>query len=82
MRILLVVGDRQPPGRLAVRSDRVLHTSDGGLDAGLLADVRAHIPEDVAVTGPARAATAVAHASSGSTASPSPSTPTGRRPAT
>ncbi|HEY3240352.1 MAG TPA: pyridoxal-phosphate dependent enzyme, partial [Acidimicrobiia bacterium] len=60
MRILLMVGDDPPPGRLAVRSDRVLRAGDGGLDAGLLADVRAHIPEDVAVTGPAEAAATVA----------------------
>jgi cystathionine beta-synthase len=60
MRILLMVGDEPPPGRLAVRSDRVLHTAEGRLDAGLLADVRAHIPEDVAVTGPSEAALAVA----------------------
>jgi cystathionine beta-synthase len=60
MRILLMVGDEPPPGRLAVRSDRVLRTPEGGLDAGLLADVRAHIPEDVAVTGPSEAAVAVA----------------------
>ena len=60
MRILLMVGDESPPGRLAVRSDRVLRTAEGALDAGVLADVRAHIPEDVAVTGPSGAAAAVA----------------------
>ncbi len=60
MRILLVVGDDPPPGRLALRADRVLRTPAGALEAGLLADVRAHIPDDVAVTGPAGEAAAVA----------------------
>jgi cystathionine beta-synthase len=60
MRILLMVGDESPPGRLAVRSDHVLRTPEGALDAGVLAHVRAHIPEEVAVTGPPEAALAVA----------------------
>ena len=62
MRVLLVVGSGEPPGRLAVRADRVLYAPDGDLAPQVLADVRAHIPEDVAVTGadPAAAAAAAA----------------------
>jgi cystathionine beta-synthase len=51
MRVLVVVGDAEPPERLVVRSDRVLRTPGAELEPQLLADVRAHIPEDVAVVG-------------------------------
>jgi len=51
MRVLVVVGDAEPPERLVVRSDRVLRTPGSELEPQLLADVRAHIPEDVAVVG-------------------------------
>jgi len=51
MRVLVVVGDAEPPERLVVRSDRVLRTPGPELEPQLLADVRAHIPEDVAVVG-------------------------------
>src|SRR5687768_9299069 len=51
MRVLVVVGEGEPPERLAVRADRVLHTAGSQLEPQLLADVRAHIPEDVAVVG-------------------------------
>jgi cystathionine beta-synthase len=51
MRVLVVVGDAEPPERLVVRSDRVLRTPGPDLEPQLLADVRAHIPEDVAVVG-------------------------------
>ena len=53
MRVLVVVGDTEPPERLLVRADRVLHTPGPELEPQLLADVRAHIPEDVAVVGAA-----------------------------
>jgi len=51
MRVLVVVGGAEPPERLVVRSDRVLRTPGPELEPQLLADVRAHIPEDVAVVG-------------------------------
>jgi cystathionine beta-synthase len=51
MRVLVVVGDSEPPERLVVRADRVLHCPGPELEPQLLADVRAHIPEDVAVVG-------------------------------
>ena len=51
MRVLVVVGDIDPPDRLKVRADRVLRASGPELEPQLLADVRAHIPEDVAVVG-------------------------------
>jgi cystathionine beta-synthase len=51
MRVLVVVGETEPPERLVVRADRVLHTAGPDLEPQLLADVRAHIPEDVAVVG-------------------------------
>ena len=53
MRVLVVVGEIEPPERLVVRADRVLHTAGPELEPQLLADVRAHIPEDVAVVGAA-----------------------------
>src|SRR3954447_8287685 len=53
MRVLVVVGEVEPPERLLVRADRVLHTAGPELEPQLLADVRAHIPEDVAVVGAA-----------------------------
>src|SRR5437588_1359585 len=53
MRVLVVVGETEPPERLVVRADRVLHTPGPELEPQLLADVRAHIPEDVAVVGAA-----------------------------
>ena len=53
MRVLVVVGDTEPPERLLVRADRVLHAAGPELEPQLLADVRAHIPEDVAVVGAA-----------------------------
>src|SRR5687768_14294909 len=51
MRVLVVVGETEPPERLVVRADRVLHCAGPELEPQLLADVRAHIPEDVAVVG-------------------------------
>jgi len=51
MRLLVVVGETEPPERLVVRSDRVLRSAGPELEPQLLADVRAHIPEDVAVVG-------------------------------
>src|SRR5437899_405816 len=51
MRVLVVVGEAEPPERLVVRADRVLHSAGPELEPQLLADVRAHIPEDVAVVG-------------------------------
>src|SRR3954452_12379197 len=51
MRLLVVVGETEPPERLVVRADRVLRTAGPELEPQLLADVRAHIPEDVAVVG-------------------------------
>ena len=62
MRVLVVVGDTEPPERLVVRADRVLHTPGPELEPQLLADVRAHIPEDVAVVGAAGRAEAAAAA--------------------
>jgi cystathionine beta-synthase len=52
MRVLVVVGQVEPPERLLARADRVLHSPDAELAPGVLAEVRAHIPEDVAVIGP------------------------------
>ncbi len=51
MRVLVVVGEAEPPERLVVRADRVLRAAGPELEPQLLADVRAHIPEDVAVVG-------------------------------
>src|SRR5438270_174652 len=62
MRVLVVVGETEPPERLVVRADRVLHTPGPELEPQLLADVRAHIPEDVAVVGAAGRAEAAAAA--------------------
>jgi cystathionine beta-synthase len=56
MRVLLVVGATEPPGRLVARADRVLRAPAADLGPGVLAEVRAHIPEDVAVVGPAEEA--------------------------
>src|SRR5207253_9954651 len=57
------VGETEPPGRLVVRADRVLRSAGPELEPQLLADVRAHIPEDVAVVGaPGRAEAATAAA--------------------
>ena len=58
MRVLVVVGDGEPSTRLLARADRVLHTDEGTIGADVLADVRAHIPEDVAVIGPSDPAAA------------------------
>src|SRR5688500_6111090 len=63
MRVLVVVGETEPPERLVVRAVRVLRCAGPELEPQLLADVRAHIPEDVAVVGAAgrnEAATAAA----------------------
>lgn len=60
MRVLLVIGEVEVPERLVVRADRVLHSAGADLDPGVLADVRAHIPEDVAVVGPPDGGAAVA----------------------
>jgi cystathionine beta-synthase len=61
MRLLVVVGETEAPERLVVRADRVLHSAGPELEPQLLADVRAHIPEDVAVVGaPGRAEAATA----------------------
>jgi cystathionine beta-synthase len=62
MRVLVVVGETEPPERLVVRADRVLHTAGPELEPQLLADVRAHIPEDVAVVGAAGRSEAAAAA--------------------
>ena len=62
MRVLVVVGEVEPPERLVVRADRVLRTPGPDLEPQLLADVRAHIPEDVAVVGAAGRAEATAAA--------------------
>jgi cystathionine beta-synthase len=59
MQVLLVVGtnpDDAVPERFLVRADRVLHAPGGDLGPSVLADVRGHIPEDVAVIGPPAAA--------------------------
>jgi cystathionine beta-synthase len=56
MRVLLVVGPTDPPGRLVARADRVLRAPAADIGPGILAEVRAHIPEDVAVVGPAEEA--------------------------
>ncbi len=52
MRVLIVVGEGDPPDRLVARADRVIRSAGPVLEPGLLADVRGHIPEDVAVVGP------------------------------
>ena len=52
MRVLVVVGEVEPSARLVARADRVLRSPDADLGPGILAEVRAHIPEDVAVVGP------------------------------
>ncbi|HZI37251.1 MAG TPA: hypothetical protein VFF24_03010, partial [Acidimicrobiia bacterium] len=62
MRVLVVVGDGEPPERLVVRADRVLRSAGPELEPQLLADVRAHIPDDVAVVGAAGRAEATAAA--------------------
>ena len=62
MRVLVVVGDTEPPERLVVRADRVLHSPGPELEPQLLADVRAHIPEDVSVVGAVGRTEAVAAA--------------------
>ena len=76
MRVLVVVGETEPPERLVVRADRVLHTAGPELEPQLLADVRAHIPEDVAVVGAKIAAVGTGHtavyASGGACAVPRP----------
>ena len=41
MRVLVVVGEAEPPERLVVRADRVLHSAGPELEPQLLADVRA-----------------------------------------
>src|SRR2546423_15619507 len=63
MRIRVVVGVPAPPERLGVRPARCFPPAGPELEPQLLADVRAHIPEDVAVVGaPGRAEAATAAA--------------------
>ena len=51
MRLLVVVGNGETPPRLLVRADRVLNFRADQLGPELVAEVRARIPEDVAVVG-------------------------------
>jgi cystathionine beta-synthase len=61
MRVLVVIGEAEAPERLLVRADRVFRSPGADLSPGVLAEVRAHIPEEVAVVGPSgQAATAAA----------------------
>jgi cystathionine beta-synthase len=60
MRLLVVVGQDEAPSRLEVRADRVLHFSGDQVGPELVAEVRARIPEDVAVVGPPGPAAAAA----------------------
>src|SRR2546423_13867549 len=62
MRIRVVVGVPAPPERLGVRPARCFPPAGPELEPQLLADVRAHIPEDGAVGGAAGRSEAAAAA--------------------
>jgi cystathionine beta-synthase len=49
--LLVVVGDAQPPPRLAARARRTIHVAPGGDLITLIADLRSHIPRRVGVVG-------------------------------
>ena len=55
----MVVGDGEPPPRLRVRANRVLHTRSDPPGPDVVADLRVHIPREVGVVGSAATALAL-----------------------
>jgi len=55
----VVVGDGEPPSRLRVRANRVLHTRSDPPGPDVVADLRVHIPREVGVVGSAATALAL-----------------------
>jgi cystathionine beta-synthase len=59
--VLVVVGEGEPPERLAARARRRIDADPDAEAASLVADLRSHLPRRVGVTGDAGAAAVVAH---------------------
>ncbi len=60
MDVLVVIAGGAPPERLLSRAHHVVHSPTAELSPDLVADVRARIPREVGVTGPAAAAATAA----------------------
>ena len=60
MDVLVVVGDARPPERLVSKAHHLVASPTADLSPELVADLRARIPREVGVTGPAGAAAAAA----------------------
>jgi cystathionine beta-synthase len=58
--VLVVVGDAEPPQRLAARAHHIERIPAGALDPRVVAGLRSRIPREVAVTGPVEVAASAA----------------------
>jgi len=58
--VLVVIGDLPPPERLVSKAHHVVRSPDANLAPDVVADLRARIPREVGVTGPADDAAAAA----------------------
>jgi len=58
--VLVVIGDHRPPERLVSKAHHVVRSPTADPSPGVVADLRARIPREVAVTGPADEAAAAA----------------------
>jgi cystathionine beta-synthase len=62
MDILVVIGDGQPPERLAARAGHVFRSPTASMSPELVAELRTRIPREVGVVGSPQAAVALHHA--------------------